>query len=96
MRRRVSLQRRRRTGLGDKACTNSPRWVRGTVGFLLGALLGGMTGGALAAGVIYSQASLTDPLGDLRITRTMGLVASGITVVGAGAGLIIGAHKPEC
>jgi hypothetical protein len=94
--RRHLVGARRRSSLGDKACSDSPRWVRGGVGFLLGTVLGAMTGAGIASGVVYWKASLLDPIGDIRLTRTMALVATATTVIGGGAGLLIGAHKPEC
>jgi hypothetical protein len=86
----------KQNGFGDAACSDSPRWVRGSVGFLIGTLLGGMIGGGVALAVVTTQTSVTAPVEAVKRFRNMAVVASGITVVGAIAGLAVGAHKPEC
>lgn len=79
---------------GAASCSTSPRWLRGSVGFLIGTLLGGMVGGGVA--VATANFDLTEPLETLKRTRSMALIASGITIVGAIAGLTLAARKPEC
>jgi hypothetical protein len=83
-------------GLGAAECSTSPRVVRGGIGFLLGALLGGMVGGGVALAVSTSQFDITEPIEAVKRAKTMALVASGITILGAVGGLTVGAWKPEC
>lgn len=85
-----------RRRLGDAACSTSPRWVRGSVGFLLGAVLGGMIGGGVAFAVATSQFDVTEPIDAVKRAKNMSLLATGITVLGAVGGLSVGAWKPEC
>jgi hypothetical protein len=75
--------------LGDAACSTSPRWVRGSIGFLIGGVLGGMVGGAIA----LSQLDIGQPISTV---KRMALISSGVTAIGAIGGLWIGAAKPEC
>lgn len=87
---------RRRHAFGAAACSTSPRWVRGGVGFLIGTLLGGMVGGGIATAVITFRSDITEPVASINRIKTMTLVASGITIMGAIGGLALGAAKPEC
>ena len=87
---------RRRHAFGAAACSTSPRWVRGGVGFLIGTLLGGMVGGGIATAVITFRSDITEPVASINRIKTMTLVASGVTVMGALGGLALGASKPEC
>jgi hypothetical protein len=89
-------QYRSKKHLGDASCSTSPRWVRGGVGFLLGTLLGSMIGGGLALAVTTTQFEITEPINAVSRVKTMAVVATGITVLGAAAGLTVGAWKPEC
>jgi hypothetical protein len=82
--------------LGSSSCSTSPRWVRGGVGFLIGGMLGAMIGGGIAVGVTTLQADILQPITTYRRARTMALIGTGITVLGAVGGLAVGASKPEC
>jgi uncharacterized membrane protein YdbT with pleckstrin-like domain len=86
----------RRRDFGDATCSTSPRWVRGSVGLLIGGVLGSMIGGGIALAVTTSQFEITAPVEALARAKTLALVATGITVLGAVGGLMIGAQKPEC
>jgi hypothetical protein len=70
--------------------------VRGGLGALIGGVLGSMIGGGVALAVTTTQADITSPIRTFAIGRTMILVASGITILGAVGGLAVGASKPEC
>jgi len=90
------LLKRNAPTLGDASCSNSPRWVRGGVGFLLGTLLGSMVGGGIAVAVTTMQTDITAPIESFKRAKMMWLVASGVTVLGAVGGLAVGSAKPEC
>jgi len=85
-----------RNGFGAAACSHSPRWVRGGVGFLLGGMLGAMVGSGLAFAVSTFTADITEPVVTYKRVRTMAVVGTGITILGAVGGLTIGASAPEC
>lgn len=98
---RLVLKRReyekyRRAAFGGATCSTSPRWVRGGVGFLIGTMLGGMIGGGIALAVTTTQFEITAPIEAAKRAKNMAVVASGVTVLGAVAGLALGAAKPEC
>lgn len=70
--------------------------MRGSVGFALGGLLGGLLGSAFAAYRITEEGSIFSPFETATLTRKWLFVAAGVTAVGATAGVIVGAHRPEC
>lgn len=82
--------------IGNASCSTSPRWVRGGVGFLLGGVLGSMIGGGIALAVTTTQFDISAPIDAVKRARNMALVATGVAVLGAAAGLTVGAWKPEC
>jgi hypothetical protein len=86
----------RNRAFGAAACSTSPRAVRGGIGFLLGAVLGGMVGGGVALAVTTTQFEVTAPIEAVKRAKNMYLVAAGITVLGAVGGLVLGTAKPEC
>lgn len=85
-----------RRRLGDSHCSKSPRWIRGSVGFLIGTLLGGMVGGGTAIAITTLKFDITEPGEALKRAKNMTILASGITIAGAIGGLVIGSSKPEC
>jgi hypothetical protein len=89
-------QYKRKQRLGDAACSTSPRWVRGSVGFLLGGVLGGMIGGGVALAVTTAQFEVTAPIEAVKRAKNMAIVGTGVTILGAVGGLMIGTAKPEC
>jgi hypothetical protein len=70
--------------------------VRGSVGTLIGGVLGAMVGGGIAVAIVTHKASITEPIETLKSTQMAGLVGTGVTVVSALTGLFIGARAPEC
>lgn len=84
----------KRSGLGNAACAQSPRWVRGGVGFVLGTVLGSMVGGGIA--LAAAKVDITDPAATVGRARLLAVVATGTTILGAVGGLALGAAKPEC
>ncbi len=84
-----------RSGLGGSTCSNSPRWMRGGIGFLLGGMIGGMIGGGVAFATTMTG-DITEPITTFRRVRTATLIGTGITILGAVGGLAVGAHAPEC
>lgn len=93
---RREYEKYRRAGFGGATCSTSPRWVRGGVGFLVGTMLGGMIGGGIALAVTTTQFEITAPIEAAKRTKNMAVLASGVTILGAIAGLTLGAAKPEC
>jgi hypothetical protein len=89
--------KRKSAQLGDAAaCSHTSRVVRGGLGALIGGVLGGMIGGGIALAVTTSQFEITAPFEAVKRAKNMGLVATGITILGAVGGLVIGTAKPEC
>lgn len=86
----------KKSQLGDAACSTSPRWLRGGIGFLLGGVIGSMIGGGLAVAVTTAKADVTAPFATVATARRWWLIGSGITTLTALGGLWIGAAKPEC
>jgi hypothetical protein len=87
---------KRNSALGDSSCSHTSRVVRGGLGALIGGVLGSMIGGGIALAVTTTQADITAPIATFKLGRTMILVASGVTILGAVGGLAVGAAKPEC
>ena len=94
--RRHNSRYRRRAGLGGESCSDTPRVVRGGLGALIGGVLGGMIGGGLAVAVSTFNFDVSAPIDSISRVKTMALVGTGITILGAIGGLAIGAAKPEC
>ncbi len=82
--------------LNGAECSHTSRVVRGGLGALIGGVLGGMIGGGLAVAVSTLNADITAPVETVQRFKHWGLIGSGIAVVGAVAGLAVGAAKPEC
>jgi hypothetical protein len=82
--------------LGDAACSTSPRWVRGGVGFLIGSALGAMVGGGIALAVTTASFEASAPVETLKRIRLTALIGTGVMMLGGVGGLVIGAANPEC
>jgi len=94
--RRHNSRFRRRASFGDASCSNTPRVVRGGLGFLIGGMLGGMLGGGLAVAASTLNADITAPVETVTRFKHWALIGSGVAIVGAIGGLAVGAAKPEC
>lgn len=55
-----------------------------------------MIGGGIALAVTTTQFDISEPINAVKRAKNMVLLATGVTVLGATAGLTMGAWKPEC
>ena len=88
--------KRKSAQLGDATCSHTSRVVRGGLGALIGGVLGGMIGGGIALAITTAQFEFSAPVEAVKRAKNMALVTTGVTILGAVGGLVVGTANPEC